>query len=580
MALPPASEGDIKIAKNQEIQTDAINYNTAAFEALGSKLRGGFDGLRAGVASLGKSAQLSLDFMKDSAQTARNQAGFALEASREQARKMGAMFSNIGDKLAGIGSAFKTGILDKFKADGGGIFGKITKVLKALLLGAGLFAIFELIKKWSEGDLGKFKDAFEQIKVLFTDKIFPALKKIYDDILVPLANFFIETVLPILTDTFGGIIDSFMRNIDGVIQGFRMIFGSEEGGIIAGITKIVTGISTFLFESVDLVLTGILKIFGVDFGESGTLFGSIGNFFTSLYESVSEYLSTLTFGKLIDDLGEVFNSILGWVGSAVTAADEFLSQFSLYNTIKEKVISVWESITSVFGFPSAADEFLSQFNLYNYIKQLAQDIFGSLSGIFGGDFSIENLLPGAMALFDIVFSGVNAAVNIVKDIFGIGNPTEPFRMSEFITNLVSDVVGYVKDIFSFDVGSILPDIELPDLGKLIKQFIGSMLPHPRSFLGRGLYALPGTDFLKEAAISSMQGPEAASGAGGLAGIDIDRRTQSLDQMAMRSAGQSVTDASTNIVSNNATSVKPTTVVSASPQRRRSRWEPAGVFQSN
>jgi hypothetical protein len=92
--------------------------------------------------------------------------------------------------------------------------------------------------------------------------------------------------------------------------------------------------------------------------------------------------------------------------------------------------------------------------------------------------------------------------------------------------------------------------------------------------------LPGTDYLKEAAMASMQGPEVAAGAGGLAGIDIDRRTQSLDQMAMRSAGQSVTDASTNIVSNNATSVKPTIVVSASPQRRRSRWEPAGVFQSN
>ena len=578
MALPPASEGDIKIAKNQEVQTDAINYNTAAFEALGSKLSGGFDGLRAGVASLGKSAQLSLDFMKDSAQTARNQAGFALEASREQTRKMGAMFSNIGDKLAGIGSAFKSGVLDKFKSDGGGIFGKITKVLKGILLGAGLFAIFELIKRFSEGDLSKFKDAFEKIKVLFTDKIFPMLKKIYDDILVPLANFFIQTVLPILTDTFGGIIDSFMRNIDGVIQGFRMIFGSEEGGILAGITKIVLGIGTFLVESLDLVLTGILKIFGVDFGESGTLFGSIGSFFTGLYTSVRDYLSTLTFGKLFEDLLGVFGALGDWIGGLLTAADEFLMQFSLYRTIKEKMSEIWESITSLFSFPAEADTFLSQYSVYNFFKETLGEIWNTISGIFGGDFSKENLLGGAMALTDLVFYGVNVAINSIKDIFGFGSPNEPFRMSEFITNLVSDVVGYVKDIFSFDIGSILPDIEPPDLGKLIKQFIGSMLPDPKSFLGRGLYALPGTDFLKEAAMASMQGPEVAAGAGGLAGIDIDRRTQSLDQMAMRSAGQSVTDASTNIVSNNATSVKPTTVVSASPQRRRSRWETAGSFQ--
>ena len=118
---------------------------------------------------------------------------------------MGSMFSNIGDKLAGIGSAFKSGVLDKFKADGGGIFGKITKVLKGLLLGAGLFAIFQLIKDWSGGDLSKFKEAFERIKTLFVEKIFPVLQKIYYDVLLPLFDFFIKTALPIFIDTFGGM---------------------------------------------------------------------------------------------------------------------------------------------------------------------------------------------------------------------------------------------------------------------------------------------------------------------------------------------------------------------------------------
>jgi len=556
MALPPASEGDITIAKNQEIQTDAINHNTAAFAALGSKLSGGFDGLKSGVASLGKTASINLEFMKDSAAAARNQAGFALEASREQARKMGSMFSNIGDKLAGIGSAFKSGVLDKFKADGGGIFGKITKVLKGLLLGAGLFAIFQLIKDWSGGDLSKFKEAFEKIKTLFVEKIFPVLQKIYNDVLLPLFDFFIKTALPIFIDTFGGILDSFMRNIDGVIEGFRDIFGGGEGGILGGITKIVTGVATFLAESLDLVLTGILKIFGVDFGESGTLFGSIGNFFMGLSTSVGD-----------------------WVGGLLTAADEFFMQFSLYRTIKNKMSEIWESITSLFSFPAEADAFLSRYSVYNFFKETLGDIWNTISGIFGGDFSKENLLGGAMALTDLVFYGVNLAINSIKDIFGWGNPEEPFRLSQFIVDSFNSVVDWFNSIFNFDLGSILPDIQLPDLGKLIKSFVGGMLPDPDSFLGKGLYALPGTDFLKEAAMASMQGPEVAAGAGGLAGVDIDRRSQSIDQMAMRGAGQPAMDASTNIVSNSSTSVRPTTVVSVSPQSRISRWETAGAIPS-
>ena len=579
MALPPASEGDITIAKNQEIQTDAINHNTAAFAALGSKLSGGFDGLKSGVASLGKTASINLEFMKDSAAAARNQAGFALEASREQARKMGSMFSSIGDKLAGIGSAFKSGVLDKFKADGGGIFGKITKVLKGLLLGAGLFAIFQLIKDWSGGDLSKFKEAFEKIKTLFVEKIFPVLQKIYNDVLLPLFDFFIKTALPIFIDTFGGILDSFMRNIDGVIEGFRDIFGGGEGGILGGITKIVLGIGTFLADSLDLILTGILRIFGVDFGQGGTLFGSIGDFFMGMYTSIRDYLSSLTFGKLFEDLLGVFGALGNWIGGLLTAADEFLMQFSLYRTVREKMSEIFEKVMSLFSFPSEADAFLSQFSVYNFFKETLGEIWNTISGIFGGDFSKENLLGGAMALTDLVFYGVNLAINSIKDIFGWGNPEEPFRLSQFIVDSFNSVVDWFNSIFNFDLGSILPDIQLPDLGKLIKSFVGGMLPDPDSFLGKGLYALPGTDFLKEAAMASMQGPEVAAGAGGLAGVDIDRRSQSIDQMAMRGAGQPSVDASTNIVANSSSSVRPTTVVSTSPQRRMSRWETAGAFPS-
>ena len=88
-------------------------------------------------------------------------------------------------------------------------------------------------------------------------------------------------------------------------------------------------------------------------------------------------------------------------------------------------------------------------------------MFTTIKNIFGGDFSLANLVEGGKALFDIVFYGINLAINAVKDIFGFGDPEKPFKLSEFLfgpEGIVTSVVNFFKKIFSPDF-DIMANVE-------------------------------------------------------------------------------------------------------------------------
>ena len=104
------------------------------------------------------------------------------------------------------------------------------------------------------------------------------------------------------------------------------------------------------------------------------------------------------------------------------------------------------------------DEGLSDFALFNFIKQTVGDIIGTVKKIFSGDFTMEDLLDGAFAFLDIVYAPVNLAVNFIKDIFKFGDPEKPFKFSDFLfgpDGIITKIVDFVKGILNFDfVGAI------------------------------------------------------------------------------------------------------------------------------
>ena len=58
-------------------------------------------------------------------------------------------------------------------------------------------------------------------------------------------------------------------------------------------------------------------------------------------------------------------------------------------------------------------------------------VFGFLTNLF--DFSDLTIFNVFEKLIDIVFLPLNLAINFLKDIFGFGDPDEPFSLGEFIS---------------------------------------------------------------------------------------------------------------------------------------------------
>ena len=77
-------------------------------------------------------------------------------------------------------------------------------------------------------------------------------------------------------------------------------------------------------------------------------------------------------------------------------------------------------------------------------------------------------------------------------------------------------------IFGFIPGEVF-NFNLPNIGDLFMNLIGSILPDPNSFLGKGLYLLPGTDILKQAAEAYSQGGKIVDGV-----MTMPNTTTSLD----------------------------------------------------
>ena len=569
--LPPASQGDVEIVKSQDETTEAINYNTAAFKALERKMFQGLGSVSLGIDKLKDVATLNFDFNKEKAAEDAAGEGFAIESEREGRRMLKDSFTAIGEKLSDIGKSFKEGVADKFKSAGGSIFGAITKVLKTLLIGVGLFALFKAIESWANGDFKGFSTAWEKIKTLFTDKIMPMLNKIYDDVLLPLIGFFTDTLLPILTDMFGGIIDSFMSNIDFVIKGFQDIFGDGEGGIIGGIGKIIRGIGGFLFGVVDQVLTAIFKLFGVDFGESGTLFGAIGDFFTGIYDGVVGFFTETipnAIASSLDFLGRMSEKVIGFFGE------------------------VWNGITTFFSDAMVAiDEMFAEFAFYQFLKQTLGEVFDAIKALFGGDFSMENLSNLFGGLFDIVTAQINLAVNAIKDLFGWGDPEEPFRLSDFILETIQNIIDYIKEIIpSFDDLKKLfpsPSGVFKKIGSAFgfgdddddkQKELDEIYEKQANARKLGLSEREKQDLkqrelaIKREMRGDVEGRPGASG--GLTGAEIDARSSA---EADRRGSGSVADNSTTVAVNNNTqnSQQSTTVTPAKSNRRVRRSELRG-----
>ena len=396
-------------AEGQLTRNSGANSLKSVRDTLASELAGigeGIGNVSSGIAE-----------MATATQTPAPQSAADQEEEQDNEARQNKLLSMIGNLGKGIGDLAKGGA-DK----AGEGFGKamksimgIVKKFKMLFIVGGLLLLLPILEKFFNSPI------WTQMKKTFNDKILPALIKLKD--------FFMTTMVPFFEDVLGILFNFLGKGFEAIGTLVDDIFGENADTSFIGIVK---SIGKFIGTMLDAALTGMVNIIARIFGMEGTdsVFGSIGNFFSSIYDSVAGFF-TVT------------------IPAAIANALSFLTQ------MKDKVVGIftdlWNQVRDLFG----------DFSVFKFVEDTFGQLFTTIKKIFGGDFSLANLVEGGKALFDIVFYGINLAINAVKDIFGFGDPEKPFKLSEFLfgpEGIVTSVVNFFKKIFSPDF-DIMANVE-------------------------------------------------------------------------------------------------------------------------
>jgi len=432
-----------------------------------------------------------------------------LESQEEENQnRTSRLLERIGGGIASMGAGLKAlpGNLAKGakEAGGKGLKGLMT-ILKGAVFGGAMLAVLGFLNS----------EYWEKTKKLIDEDIIPAVQYLFETILVPIGNF--------LKDTFIRAWEDIKVLFDGIGESIDKF---QEGDVLGGITSLIGSLSTFFINTIDNLITGVYNLFADFFGleKTDSVFGEISRFVTDTYNSIVEFFTgafdfasdiiTGAWTNTKDFVQGVWDSVTGfftagfsWTKDAVVSTWEGLQNFAgnAYDKVtgffstgfswaKEKVTTAWgglqtfatEAFDKIVNFFSESFSFvkesLQQFNVFNFIDGVVGDAIDSVKAIFAGDFSLENLLKGGKAFFDLVTYPLNLAINTVKDIFSFGSEdASPFRLSDFFfgeNGVIPSAIKKITDMFAI-TESFFADIDLGDMAKnFMRGLLQAILPPP------------------------------------------------------------------------------------------------------
>ena len=279
----------------------------------------------------------------------------------------------------------------------------------------------------------------------------------------------------------GGILStSYTKTLDSVADSFKTfktsITSNRAFVTIADNFKEVKTTLQATFKPVKDALTG-----------AGGLFASAknGGALAKLIEPLKGIGRTI--GKLFLPITLVLGIFDGYTGFM----EEYEKEQSFMDGIRGAITGIIDGFIGSFvrlatGAIGKGLEYLGLENVGKFIADFGKDItksfkdtVGGLVDIVTGIFTLDlgRILGGIGAtmaglgnfLFDIVSFPINSAVNFVKDLFGFGNPDEPFNLKDFFfgeEGPIMSAYNYIKDLFSIDFGSIKQ--KLFDMGTILK----------------------------------------------------------------------------------------------------------------
>ena len=329
-------------------------------------------------------------------------------------------FGMFGSLLTGIG-ALVAPLLKPLKA----VFKLLGKGGPIGLFIAGMYTLFKDI-----GENENFKSTMESIKTTWNDRILPTFNSIKETVSKLMENEGVQETFEKIGNWFSNFktqiqdwvlvnLDIITNTIAGVLEGIDLLINGEwmEGLKTIG-SSLFGGIKDFLDNS----LTNFLELFGLDFGEDGTLFNFLGRKITEIKDSMVDkwkgFVSGVT--DAWSTMTNFFTGEDGYVQTTITGIKTSIS--TKWDSFKTTITDGWNSMISFFTDPAQEGSIPYHFN---NIKTAISDKWTSMVNVITVDFP-------------------NKLIEIKDSIFEkVGNIG-----SEYIVKPVTDAIDWIKDKFN------------------------------------------------------------------------------------------------------------------------------------
>lgn len=322
----------------------------------------------------------------------------------------------------------------------------------------------ELSEKYLKPLVDKFMD--------FVGKLFDGLTKLWNTILVPFINWFIENVAPIIRVALENVIDIFftlLGHISEVVGGiFKALGGlidfivgvftgnwsqAWEGikaffaGIWEAILGILSGVLDLILGVIKAVLNTVMAIWTMQWNAIKTfvlnIWNAIKNWITEKFNAIKEFIDTTLnnvkefwaslWDEILKKVSEIWESIKEFVSSTFTNIQttinttlEDIKSFwaDKWEEVKTKASDIWEGIKSFVtdtfnNIKSGIEDTLSNIkqtwsDTWESVKSTTQDIWNGIWDTIKG--TINSIIGGVESMVNSVVRAINSMIEGINDV--------------------------------------------------------------------------------------------------------------------------------------------------------------------
>ena len=280
-----------------------------------------------------------------------------------------------------------------------------------------LQGLAEQIKGLLEGPLG---DAILKIEA-FLGKLIDSLKLLWESVLVPLINWIIANLLPVVAKIIGAVGTTAIKVIKSLIK------------IIGDVADTLSGIIDFLVG----VFTGDWKLAWQGIKEIAS---GVWNLIKDIISGTWSVIKSIIKGAL-----DIIKSVINAAWNAIKAATA-----TIWNAVKNNLSNLWNSLKSVASTAFNAIK-AKVASIWNSIKDKTSQVWGSITTFVSS--KVETIRNAITSKF-------NAARDAVKSAFeGIVNFIKvPINKAISIVNnavgMINNAIGGIESAFSFGPWSV------------------------------------------------------------------------------------------------------------------------------